>query len=112
VLLAWGWFRKNSKSLVEWRRRNFSVALVGSALNNAVILVLFLVHNAVLPAMGYSVHGRMVSPSIFLAERIVEWTGAICSLGCFAWAFTGIGKARIFLILAAICNFYLWAATL
>jgi hypothetical protein len=95
-----------------FRRRSFSVALVGSALNNAVILVFFLVHNAVFPAMGYSVHGRILSPSIFIAERTVEWIGASCSLGFFALAFTGTGKARIFLILAALCNFYLWAATL
>jgi hypothetical protein len=71
-----------------------------------------LVHNAVFPAMSYSVHGRIVSPSIFLAERTVEWLGAICSLGFFALAFTGTGKARIFVILAVSCNFFLWAATL
>jgi hypothetical protein len=112
---AWGWFQKNSNVLVESRRRTFSVALVGSVINNAVILVFFVVHNVVFPAMGYSVHGRIlrtVTPSIFLAERIVEWTGAICAVFFFVLAFTGIGKARILLMFAAFCNFYMWAATL
>lgn len=88
------------------------MALVGSVLNNAVILAFFLVHNLVFPAVGYSVHGRILSHSIFLAERMVEWAGAICSVGFFALAFTGTGKARIYIILAGFCNFYLWAATL
>src|SRR5258708_1644816 len=72
VGLAWRWFRKNSESLVGWRRRCFSVAVVGSALNIAVGLVFFLVHNLVFPAMVDPVHGKFVPHSIFLVERVVE----------------------------------------
>jgi hypothetical protein len=88
------------------------VAVVGSALNIAVGLVFFLVHNLVFPAMVDPVHGKFVPHSIFLAERAVEWAGAIFSVGFFALAFAGTGKVRIYVILAAFCNFYLWAGAL
>jgi len=72
----------------------------------------FLFHNLALPLMGLSVHKRTVSPSILLMERVVEWGGAICSVYFFALAFTGTGKARIYILIASFCNFFVRAATI
>jgi hypothetical protein len=112
VGLAWRSFRKDSESLVGWRRGGFSRALVGSALNSAVMLVFFFVHNLVLPAIADPVHGTFVPFYIDLVERVVEWAGAIFSAVFLTLAFSGTGRARIYVILAAFCNFILWAATL
>jgi hypothetical protein len=104
--LAWRSFRKDSKLYVGWRRAGFSRALMGSAFNSAVMAVLFLVHNLVLAEPARTPF------SILLVERVVEWTGAIFAAVFFVLAFSGTGKARIYVILAAFFNFYLWAATL
>lgn len=106
VGLAWRSFRKDPESLVGWRMQGFSRALVGSSLNTAVGLVFFFVHNFVLtdPAR--------VSFSVLLVERVVERAGAIFAVVFFVLAFSGTGKARIYVALAAFLNFYVWAATL
>jgi hypothetical protein len=109
---AWKSFRKDSTSLVGWRRAAFSRALTGTALNIAVGFAFFLVHNLVLPAIADPDRGKFVPFSVFLVERVVEWTGAIFSAVSFVLAFSGIGKARICVLLAAFCNFVLWVATL
>jgi len=79
---------------------------VGSSLNTAVGLIFFLLHNFVLtdPAR--------VSFSVLLVERVVEWAGAIFAAVFFVLAFSGTGKARIYVILTAFVNFYVWAGAL
>jgi hypothetical protein len=106
VGLAWRSIRKDSESLVGWRRQGFWRALVGSSLNTAVGLVFFFVHNFVLA------DSARVSFSVLLVERVVEWAGAIFAVVFFVLAFSGTGKARIYVVLAAFFNFYVWAATL
>jgi hypothetical protein len=72
-------------------------------------LVFFLVHNFVLAGPG---RVAFVPFSILLVEKVVEWAGAIFAAVFFLLAFSGTGKARIYVILAAFFNFYAWAGTL
>jgi hypothetical protein len=106
VGLAWRSIRKDSGLLVGWRRQGFWRALVGSSLNTAAGLVFFFVHNFVLA------DSARVSFSVLLVERVVEWAGAIFAVVFFVLAFSGRGKARIYVVLTAFFNFYVWAATL
>ncbi len=93
VGLAWAWLRKNSDSLVEWRRSFFSVAVVGAGINSSLIVALFLLH--------LSNHGE---PDFGTVGRI----GVILSVAVFALGLFGAGKARVYVLLATICTFFLW----
>jgi len=106
VGLAWKSLRRDSESLVGWRRRGYWRALVGSSINTAVVLVFVVFHNFVLADPEHAPF------FILLVERVVEWAGAIFAVVFFVLAFSGTGKARIYVILTAFVNFYVWAGAL
>jgi hypothetical protein len=69
-------------------------------------LLFFLVSPAlvVLAWRSFRKDSKFVLFSIDLVERVVEWSGAIFSVVFFALAFSGTGRTRIYVILAAFCN--------
>ncbi len=93
VGFAWAWLRKNSDSLVEWRRSFLSVAVVGAGVNSSLIVALF--------ALNLSNHGE---PDFGTVGRI----GVILSVAVFALGLFGAGKARVYVLLATLCTFFLW----
>ena|SRR5215469_4344248 len=112
VYLARKSFRRDPKPQDAWRSSGFSRALVGSSINSALTVIVFLVHNAVLPAITSTGRSEFLSYSMLLAERVIEWSGALFSVVFFVLAFAEIGKARIYVGLASLFTFRLWLGTL
>lgn len=109
VSLAWKASPKKPQLLPTWRNNTFSWALAGSTFNCVLSVVFFMAHNFLLPLIT---HRKLLSAAFYPGERVVGWYGVLSSLAFFIFAFLGVGKARIFVALASLFTFCLWAATL
>lgn len=93
VVLAWAWFRNNSRSLVEWRRFCLSLAIILCAINSSLVVALFL--------LTLVNHGESGS-------GMIEATGILLSALVFILGLFGAGRARVYVLLATLCTLFLW----
>jgi hypothetical protein len=94
VVLAWRSARRNTKLQVLWRKRLFTVALIGAAAGYAWFWIVFLFLPSRLP---------------FEVYRLIGWVSGGLAVTFAALSFSGSGPARIFAFLATTGVAVLWA---
>lgn len=110
VTLAWKSLKGNSIRSAKWRERLFRTGLVSILFNFALFWFTFLV----VPGAVSSAVPTMVSTgpldrwlSIY---KIFGWSGVVVSAFSLFLAFTGLGKVRLYAVLAAVGVTLLWVS--
>ena len=95
VVFAWKLARRKGGAQLAWRRRLFSVALIGGAL----VYLWFWIAILFLP-----------SHVSFEAYRVIGWVSGSFALVCLALSFAGTGAARLFAVTGSAGVALLWAS--
>jgi len=95
VVLAWKSARRNGEAQLPWRRRLFSVALIGGALGYLWFWIAFLF----LPSLV-----------AFETYHVIGWVSESLAVVCLALSFAGTGAARLLAVMASAGIAVLWVS--
>jgi len=95
VVLAWTSARRSGKFEVPWRKRLFTLSIIGGAAGYAWFWVAFLFLPSRLPFETY---------------RAIGWVSGALAVTFTALSFAGTGAARIFAVLATAGVAILWVS--
>ena len=103
---------RNSIRNTNWRERSFKISLLAILLNFALFWFTFLASpSAVAVAVAIPTIVSTGPLDRWISDyRVLGWSGLVVSAFSLLLAFTGLGRSRLFAVLAAVGVVLLWVS--